>query len=348
MTRAFPSTGRLRDLVAAFAGRKVLVFADLIADRFVSGRARRISREAPVLILDQESDVVLPGGGANAVANIRALGGEPLLLGRHGDDPQGRALVEALLARGIEVGHLLELEGLATPTKMRVLGGGPTTVRQQIVRVDSGDRRGLSGAELDAHRAATAELLAASDPPAVVVFSDYGYGGVTPELFAAVREHAPDAVVLVDSRYRLGDFAGASGATPNQEEAEALLGAPLDDEAALRRHGPQLRARLGLDFLLITRGSRGMALFLEDRLLFLPISGGDEVVDVTGAGDTVIGAFSLAIAAGAQPAEAAAIANLAGGVVVHKQGTATASPAELVRALDRDRPSLEELEWDAS
>jgi bifunctional ADP-heptose synthase (sugar kinase/adenylyltransferase) len=91
-----------------------------------------------------------------------------------------------------------------------------------------------------------------------------------------------------------------------------------------------------------------MALFLEDRLLFLPISGGDEVVDVTGAGDTVIGAFSLAIAAGAQPAEAAAIANLAGGVVVHKQGTATASPAELVRALDRDRPSLEELEWDAS
>ncbi|HVS63122.1 MAG TPA: bifunctional ADP-heptose synthase [Thermoanaerobaculia bacterium] len=349
MNRALPSAGRLRDLIAAFEGREVLVFADLVADRFVAGRARRISREAPVLILDQESDAVVPGGGANAVSNIRALGGRPLLLGSCGDDPEGRALVAALVERGVDVGHVLERSGYRTPTKTRVLGGGTTTtVKQQIVRIDSGDRRDLSDSELDRYRTSALRLLSADRPPAVAVFSDYGYGSVAPGLLSEVRAHSPGAVTLVDSRYRLRDFAGATGATPNQEEAEAILGVSLDDDDSLRQHGPELRRRLGLEFLLITRGSRGMALFLEDRRLFLPVSGGDEVADVTGAGDTVIGAFSLAVAAGASPAEATAIANLAGGVVVHKQGTATASASELLRALDLDRDRLEEVEWDAS
>lgn len=331
-----------------FADRRVLVFADLVADRFIAGRARRISREAPVLILEQETDTVVPGGGANAVANIRALGGEPILLGACGDDAEGTALCAALAGRGVDTGRLIVRAGFRTPTKTRVLGGSSTTVKQQIVRIDSGERRDLSSDELDALREQARRLIADGEPPPVAVFSDYGYGSVVPELVALVRAVAPQAVTLVDSRYRLPAFSGATGATPNQEEAETILGTSLDEDDELRRHGPELRSRLHLDFLLITRGSRGMALFLEDRHLLLPVSGGVEVTDVTGAGDTVIGAFSLAMASGASPAEAAALANLAGGVVVHKQGTATADARELLHALERDREWLEEVAWGAS
>ncbi|HVS64523.1 MAG TPA: PfkB family carbohydrate kinase [Thermoanaerobaculia bacterium] len=347
MNRPFPSAGRLRELVGALADRPVLVFADLVADRFLAGRPRRISREAPVLILEQESDATLPGGGANAAANIRALGGRPLVHGALGDDESGRALRRELAARGIDTAGVLERSGFATPTKTRILGGSATTVKQQIVRLDSGDRRPLSAEEVARLREHAAAALPAVAPPVVAVFSDYGYGAAPCELLAMVRDLAPEAVTLVDSRYRLDAYAGAHGATPNQEEAEALAGRRLDTDEALREHGPVLRSRLGLRFLLITRGSRGMALFQQDRILFLRVSGSDEVTDVTGAGDTVIGTFALALAAGARPEEAAALANLAGGVVVHKQGTATAGPAELLRALERDARELEGVEWDA-
>jgi D-glycero-beta-D-manno-heptose-7-phosphate kinase len=346
MNRPFPSAGRLRELIGALADRPVLVFADLVADRFLAGRPRRISREAPVLILEQESDTTVPGGGANAAANIRALGGRPRLHGVLGDDPSGRALRRELAVRGIETAGVIERAGYATPTKTRILGGSATTVKQQIVRLDSGERQPLSGSELERLRASASQSLASAGAPVVVVFSDYGYGAVPVELLATVRELSADAVTLVDSRYRLEGFAGANGATPNQEEAEALVGQPLDTGEALRAHGPTLLRRLGLRFLLITRGSRGMALFEEGRALFLPASGSDEVTDVTGAGDTVIGTFALALAAGARPAEATALANLAGGVVVHKQGTATARPEELLRALERDTDRLEGVEWE--
>jgi rfaE bifunctional protein kinase chain/domain len=181
----------------------------------------------------------------------------------------------------------------------------------------------------------------------VAVISDYGYGAAPPELVPALRAAVgPRGVVLADSRFRLGEFRGLDGATPNQEEAEALAGVRLEDAGgALATGGERLRAGLDAAFVLVTRGSRGMSLFAREAAVHVPVHGTDQVADVTGAGDTVIGTFALALAAGASPLEATLLANYAGGVVVMKMGTATLSRQELEAAIRSDPRPLEELRW---
>jgi rfaE bifunctional protein kinase chain/domain len=168
-----------------------------------------------------------------------------------------------------------------------------------------------------------------------------------PDLLEKVREVAgPRALVLVDSRYRLGEYRDLGAATPNQEEAESLAGHRLDADGEVLRAGPRILGRLGCEFLLVTRGSRGMALFQrEGGSLLVPVHGSDQVADVTGAGDTVIGTLALALAAGASAAEAAILANFAGGTVVMKLGTATLTPAELDSAVNAGSTSLSRLRW---
>jgi rfaE bifunctional protein kinase chain/domain len=330
----------LLELVDRMAGRPVVVLADLVADRFIVGTAKRISREAPVLILRQESERLLPGGGANAVANVAALGGRPLALGLVGDDQSGRALVAELAARGADVSGVAVRTGYRTPTKTRILGGAKGGVKQQIVRFDVEDP--ITPTDEDRERF----LAVARGAAQVAILSDYGYGGVEPGLVGSLRAALPvGATLLCDSRYRLEHFRGVDGATPNEEEAEALWGRDLD-APSIHTSGEALRARLGARFLLITRGSRGLVLLSQGRpSAHLPVHGTDQVADVTGAGDTVIGTFALALAAGAEPLEAAALANYAGGVVVMKLGTATLSPDELRDAIRADARPLEELTW---
>jgi rfaE bifunctional protein kinase chain/domain len=338
-----PSRERLRALVDAFDGQPVLMLADLVADRFVHGVPKRISREAPVLILRWEGDSVAPGGGANAAANVRSLGGLPLPVGCVGGDTAGRALLEAFEAAGIPTAGVLVRSGWRTPTKTRILAGFPSGIKQQVVRFDREEIRPLSAAE----RAELGARLAALGGRArVAILSDYGYGAVLPELIGDVRAAlAPDSTVLVDSRFRLGDFRGADGATPNEEEAEALHGGPLDAGDGVDAAGRTLRERLAARFVLVTRGSLGMALFEAGRSAHIPVHGTDQVADVTGAGDTVIGTFALALAAGATPLEAALLANYAGGVVVMKTGTATLTCDELRDAIAADERPLTELRW---
>ncbi len=339
-----PTTDRLLRRVDAMAGQPVVMLVDLVADVFITGTPKRISREAPVLILSFQNEKLTPGGGANAVANVAALGGRPLPLGVVGDDPHGRNLLADLEGRGIETGGIVVRGGYRTPTKVRILGGGKHSIKQQIVRYDIEETLVLT----DAERGRFSVLLERwAGETRVAILSDYGYGAVEPGLLARVRAALGErATLLADSRYRLGEFAGIDGATPNEEEAEALLDAPVnDDPDRLEDAGRQLLERLGARFLLITRGSRGMSLFQPKVSAHLPVSGTDQVADVTGAGDTVIGTFALALAAGADPVEAALLANYAGGVVVMKMGTATCSPEELRRAIETDPRPLEELRW---
>ena len=348
MANSLPSADRLLSLVDGMAGRPVAMVVDLVADRFITGTPKRISREAPVLILSYEGERLAPGGGANAVANVAALGGRPLPLGVVGDDASGRELVAALQALGVETSGILVRPGYRTPTKVRILGGGRHAIKQQIVRYDVEERLTLAAAERETFAARLADWAgAAGGAPAVAVLSDYGYGAVEPALLPCLRRAlGDDAVLLADSRYRLGDFAGLDGATPNEEEAEALLGGRLpEDFAEAARAGESLRARLGARFLLVTRGSRGMSLLEEGSAAHLPVHGTDQVADVTGAGDTVIGAFALALAAGGTPLEAALLANYAGGVVVMKMGTATLTADELRRAVAGDPRPLAEVQW---
>ncbi|HZF13255.1 MAG TPA: PfkB family carbohydrate kinase [Thermoanaerobaculia bacterium] len=350
-----PTTERLLALIRGMAGQPVVLLVDLVADRFITGIPKRISREAPVLILSYQGEVLAPGGGANAVANVAALGGRPLPLGVVGDDPSGRELVAALAGLGVETGGILTRPGYRTPTKVRILGGGRHSIKQQIVRYDIEDHLTLTADDrrrFARQLAGWAGEAAPAMPPRVAILSDYGYGAVEPAFLPEVRAALGSAAILVgDSRYRLGELAGLDGATPNEEEAEALLGRTIeDDPGRLEAGGRSLLARLGARFLLITRGSRGMSLFAEAGTedagaAHLPVHGTDQVADVTGAGDTVIGTFALGLAAGATPLEAALLANYAGGVVVMKMGTATLSPAELARAVESDPRPLEELQW---
>ena len=330
---------RLRALVESLAGRRIVVAGDYVLDRFVFGHPKRVSREAPVLILRFWKEERLPGGAGNTAANVAALGGIPLAVGAAGADEEGRALAAALTARGIDSRGLVEARGYRTPTKTRILGGAPHAIKQQIVRYDVEDAlpadpdlaRGLAGRLSDAARGADGAVI-----------SDYGYGAVSPSTVAALRAELPaGARVSVDSRHRLGEFADVDAATPNEEELEECAGGPLESDASLSAAGAALRARMRCGSLLVTRGSRGMALFADDSApTLIPVHGTDQVADVTGAGDTVLATFALALAAGATALEAALLANFAGSVVVTKMGTAVVTPGELSAAIEADRTLL--------
>jgi D-glycero-beta-D-manno-heptose-7-phosphate kinase len=325
---------RLDALVRAFRGRRVLVVADLVADEFVYGRVERISREAPVLILRHDTTDVRLGGGANAVHNIRALGGSPLPFGVLGPDDRGRRLRRLMRELGIETRAVFEEPGYATPVKTRILAGRPHSTKQQIVRLD---RHSPLASRSRARRSVLEALRRFRGRVDGVLVSDYGFGLLSPVVVRAAvafarRRRVP---VTVDSRFGLLRFRGMTAVTPNEPEVEDALGITIGhDRRRLEEAGRTLLRRLGCSAVLVTRGSDGMALF-EPRTppLHIPIHGTDEVADVTGAGDTVIATFTLALAAGATPAEAARLANYAGGIVVMKHATATVSAEELRAAV---------------
>jgi rfaE bifunctional protein kinase chain/domain len=327
-----PPADRLLSIIDSFPRRRVLVAGDLIADEFIYGEIARVSREAPVLILNYDSTEVVPGGAGNAASNVAALGGRARTVGIAGRDETGRRLIDTLRARGVDAAGVLRPAGYGTPTKTRILAGGIHSAKQQVVRID---RAATAGADDSVRAAFERRVLDAARGCDVLLISDYGSGLVTPALAATMRKRLRGAV-LVDSRYGLLRYRGATACTPNEAEVEQALGIRIgDNRRALERAGRTLLARLRPAAVLITRGSRGMALFEPDRpTLHIPISGSDQIADVTGAGDTVIATLALALAAGASFEEAARLANHAGGIVVMKRGTATVSADELRRVVE--------------
>jgi D-glycero-beta-D-manno-heptose-7-phosphate kinase len=332
---------RLLSLVARLQGRRVVVAGDYVLDRFLYGHPKRVSREAPVLILRFSREESLPGGAGNTAANVRSLGGVPVPIGAVGDDEEGRVLRGMLKQRGVEVSGLLEVKGYRTPTKTRILGGAPHAIKQQIVRYD---REEELPADPQLKEKMLRNLRRAADGAHAAILSDYGYGAVSAAAVSPLRKELGNVVpLLVDSRHRLASYVGVDAATPNEEELEASVGEPLgDSEEDLARFAEALRARIACRTLLVTRGSRGMALFhADDPPRLIPVHGTDQVADVTGAGDTVLATFGLALSAGASPLESALLANFAGGVVVMKMGTAVVTPEELRDAIVSDRTILE-------
>jgi rfaE bifunctional protein kinase chain/domain len=327
-------TERLLLIVESFPNITVTALADLVADEFIFGEISRVSREAPVLILKHRERTILPGGGANAIYNLSELDVTVLPVGVVGDDEPGRALLACFRKKKIPLSGILKLKGHTTVTKTRILAGHTLTQRQQVVRVDR-ESAELPDAEVRRRLAALArEYAEASD---ALLVSDYGYGAATPEMLTAVRvKRALDGIpITLDSRYRLLEYSGVTAATPNQPEVESLLGLEIgDDSDRLRTAGKTLLQRMKLESLLITRGRHGMIAFERGhKPVEVPIYGSDEVADVTGAGDTVIAAFTAALAAGASTEEAARLANCAGGIVVMKRGTATVTRDELMDAV---------------
>lgn len=326
---------RASQLIAGMRRARVVVVGDLIADQFIAGRVSRMSREAPVLILKYDSTTIVPGGAGNAAANVAALGAKVDVVGLIGRDDEGRRLLKAL-PRGANLRGVTRAAGYATPVKTRILAGGVHSAKQQVVRIDR-----IGAPVTDAMRQTVQSALsrAARGADAIIV-SDYGSGVINAAMVrtALSRAGRKKPIVLVDSRYAMLSFTGMTATTPNESEVEAQLGVSIgDDLRALERAGRALLKKTRAKSVLITRGSRGMALFeAGQKTRHIPIVGSDEVADVTGAGDTVIAAFALALSGGASSVEAAHLANHAGGIVVMKRGTATVSRVELAASVAAD------------
>jgi rfaE bifunctional protein kinase chain/domain len=328
-----PDRAALLALIEKFPRQRVLLLGDLVADEYIYGEIARVSREAPVLILKQREKQVVPGGGANAANNLRDLGAHVVPVGVLGDDESGEALSRYFREKRISTQHVARVRGYQTPTKSRILGGLSHWQRQQIVRVDREPAQKLAP---EARRRLTKRLAPLLGGASALLISDYGYGATSAREADFLRRRARRGLpITVDSRYALLTYKQLTAATPNEPEVEAAFGEPIGNHLdRLHRLGRKLLRRQSLEALLITRGRDGMALFEprhEPR--HLPIFGSDQAVDVTGAGDTVIAAFTLALAAGGSPLQAAMLANCAAGLVVMKRGTATATARELAEAI---------------
>ena len=297
-----------------------------------------MSREAPVLILRHRETRLLPGGGANAANNLMDLGARVLPISAVGDDVNGNALLEYFRNKKVDISGIVRVKGWCTPTKTRFIAGWAHTVGQQVLRMDRESTVPLPEAvRKKLHR----RLLGGIRGADALAISDYGFGVATPELaLAASSQGKADLPITLDVRYAMHAYArsGITSATPNEAELEAqhrtTIGENLEE---LARSGQATLNAMKLSSLLVTRGRHGIALFeTPRRLTYIPVHGSEQSVDVTGAGDTVLAAYTLALACGATSLEAAHIANIAGGLVVMKRGTATVTRAEVLAAIQRE------------
>ena len=325
----------LAECVEQFSSKTVVLFGDFVADEFCFGEISRVSREAPVLILKHRETQLVPGGGANAANNLESLGARVLPITVIGDDSAGDALIAHFRRKRVNVSGIIRVKGWTTPTKSRFLAGWAHTIAQQVLRVDYEPQFPVPHA---VQKELLQQLSAKLRKAHALAISDYGFGVATPELvLQATRKLRKGLPIALDARYRLHAYAkaGISAATPNEAEIEAQHHTTIGRDAdELARAGRATLTTMKLQSLLVTRGRHGVALFEADgQLTQIPVHGSDQAVDVTGAGDTVLAAYTLAVACGASPLEAAHIANIAGGLVVMKRGTATVSREELLDAI---------------
>jgi len=325
----------LAEYVERFSTKTVVVLGDFVADAFQIGEITRVSREAPVLILKHRETQIVPGGGANAANNFTSLGAKVLPIAAVGEDEPGDRLREFFRSQKVDVSGIFRVKGWTTPNKTRFLAGWAHKAGQQVLRVDYEPAHALPAQIHKRIYAKASESLKNADALAI---SDYGFGVSSPEEIAKLLSRGKRRILAtLDSRYQLNRYKGAGlhSATPNEGEMEALHHTTIGKNLAeLERCGRATLADLKLQSLVITRGRDGMALFQPDKeIAHIPVHGSDQAVDVTGAGDTVLAAYTLGLASGASPFEAAHIANIAGGLVVMKRGTATVSRTELLEAI---------------
>ena len=324
---------RLLELLEGFRGLRVMVVGDLILDHYLVGDAGRISREYPVIILNHERDEYRPGGAANTMANLTALGAEVVPAGWIGADGPGDQLVKVLEAAGCATGGVVRDPRARTVTKSRIVAGGTQGggLGQHLLRVD---QLGAGGPGETAESELVRNVEQRADEVDGFVLSDYGRGALTPHVAETVIRLSEDRYVGLDSRHRVLSYPGVTAATPNLEETAEATGLGLGDEATIVKAGALLHAKLGAEALLITRGEGGMSLFeLEAQPVHIPVANRSEVFDVTGAGDTVVAAFTLARLAGSSYLEAAHLANVAGGLSVRHAGATPVEAEELRDAL---------------
>ncbi len=327
----------LLGIIDRFRNARILLLGDFVADEYVDGEISRVSREAPVLILQHRQTRVVPGGGANAAHNLVDLGAQVFPFSIVGHDNSGLQLIEVFQKKRVPTDGILVDRTFSTTTKSRILAGSAHTTHQQVVRIDREPSQPPQSKIVDQLFGKARRRVSEVD---AVLVSDYGAGFITPERVAALRPNARQKQIPfnIDSRYQMLAYRSFTAATPNEPEVEAALNVKIGNNLrALETAGRKLLRQLQMKALLITRGKEGMALFEPGRkTAHLPIFGSDQIADVTGAGDTVIAVFTLALACGATFEQAARLSNYAGGLVVMKHGTATVRPEELIAAVHSD------------
>mgnify|MGYP001187888007 FL=1 len=322
----------LKKYFSKFSSLRVAVIGDFIADEFIYGETSRISREAPVIVLDFQDRSLIPGGGGNAAMNASSLGSKVFAVGVVGNDMEGQELKNKMFSNKINVDQIILDSETITPTKKRILAGGRNTTRQQVIRVDNEKKRDFSE-KMESQIIQSIENLYEEGLDAIIV-SDYGLGVVTEKIRKFIEKISNEIIVTVDSRWSCLAFKGLTAITPNEEEVEDAIGFYPNDEN-LDQAGKELMKITNSKAVLITRGKKGMSVFEKGKIRTdVPIFGSDQVADVTGAGDTVIAAFTLSLASGASLKESTEIASIAAGLVVMKMGTAVVKVDELIHALE--------------
>lgn len=312
-------------------GKKVLMIGDILCDRYIFSRTDRVSREAPVLVLEHEGEQLVAGGAANVALNLQDLGAQVFPAGWVGQDGGGHRIKEVLKSRGLEVEYIPSVPNIPTVMKTRILAGGQSQrVKQQVLRLDQG--KSLS-AETAREILPWDRILQGLQGIDGVIFSDYGYGTVKPWLIEKVLKSrlGDEALLAGDSRFNLDMYKDFDILTPNEVEARDFAGTGV-----LEDMGNIIQECLHPQALLITRGGQGMALFLDSDLHHIPAAGFTTIADVSGAGDTVLAAVVMARLSGATWQEAARFASLAAAVVVRKAGTATATGEEILALYARE------------
>ena len=311
----------------------ILIIGDMVADVYLKGNISRVSREAPVLVLEHAGEKVVPGGAANVVHNVATLGGQAFAVGLIGNDKAGTGLRAILNNKNVETTGLIAEENRPTITKTRIIAGGSATVSQQIVRIDQEMKSiMLSNTE----KRVINILKQVIDKIDAVVLSDYGSGMLSDKIRSFIIESCQEKNIktIVDSRYDILKFEGVSFVKQNEAEAAKAVGFELTSEDAVVTAGKILLEKLQAEGIIISRGEQGMSLIQDNgEIHHIPVVDKSEVFDVSGAGDTAVAAFILAIASGAKPVEATKIANFAAGIAVRKLGTATVSNEELKEVL---------------
>ncbi len=325
------SPAAMNRVVARFKGKKICVVGDIIADIYIFGKPYRLSREAPVVVVKYEQEMVCPGSAGNTINNLLALGAQVFPVGFIGQDEAGNKLIERFSRyKTVAFDGLIRHKGQTT-TKTRILAGDTHTSKQQVIRID---RESSSQITDSARHLLMKKLMAIAPRMDAFILSDYGHGTVDGETIEIMKDLAKERTVVGDSRYNLAGFKGLTMITPNEAEAYAL--GSMDESRPIEEVGKKIMGFMGVAALLITRGNKGMSLFLKDgKTHHIPISGTDDVTDVTGAGDMVCAALTLSLAGGTDFYTASRIANYAAGVVVMKRGTATLTTKELREAISK-------------
>jgi rfaE bifunctional protein kinase chain/domain len=314
-------------------GQNVLVLGDLLLDEYIVGRATRLSREAPVPVLEYRRRFYLPGGAANPAHNISALKSIVHQIGVIGDDEPGHKLVESLHQAGILTDGLVFDSERPTTTKTRIIAEGTLVFPQQLARIDRVERTPLGQETVSK---LISRLKGAAGTAGALLISDYKIGVINRQTISAALEVAREREMLltVDSQGDLLEFRGFDVVKCNRREAEALMGRELHKDSHFEAAGESLLSDLGSSVVIITRGDQGMSVTSKHRGAFhVPAANRSEVFDVTGAGDTVIAVVTLALAAGLEVVQATVLANYAAGLVVRKLGNATPSEEEIAWAI---------------